>query len=117
MQIILIIPGMTEKIFWRLPLLYGWGSISKEKSCLEGSRAMVHLNDTAIERIAFIRNYLPRQCGLATFTADLCEAIADQFKGTACIALPVNDIEAGYNYPARVRLEYPLLWKRRSYRV
>jgi len=59
---------------------------------------MVHLNDTAIERIAFIRNYLPRQCGLATFTADLCEAIANQLKGTACIALPVNDIEAGYNY-------------------
>ena len=29
-----------------------------------------------INRIAFIGNYLPRQCGIATFTTDLCEAIA-----------------------------------------
>jgi len=56
-------------------------------------------------RIAFIGNYLPRQCGIATFTTDLCEAIAAQYHQTTCIALPVNDIEAGYDYPARVRFE------------
>ncbi len=105
MQIILIIPGMTEKIFWRLPLLVGWHSISKEKGRFEGSKVMNHLNDSIIKRIAFIGNYLPRQCGIATFTTDLCEAIADEYKGTACIALPVNDTEAGYEYPARVRFE------------
>ncbi|MEK6754115.1 MAG: glycosyltransferase family 4 protein [Chloroflexota bacterium] len=58
-----------------------------------------------IKRIAFIGNYLPRQCGIATFTTDLCEAIAEEYKGTACIALPVNDTEAGYEYPSRVRFE------------
>jgi len=58
-----------------------------------------------IKRIAFIGNYLPRQCGIATFTTDLCEAIAEEYKGTACIALPVNDTEAGYDYPSRVRFE------------
>jgi len=58
-----------------------------------------------IKRIAFIGNYLPRQCGIATFTTDLCEALADEYKGTACIALPVNDTEAGYEYPSRVRFE------------
>ncbi len=58
-----------------------------------------------IKRVAFIGNYLPRQCGIATFTTDLCEAIADEYKGTACIALPVNDTEAGYEYPPRVRFE------------
>lgn len=58
-----------------------------------------------IKRVAFIGNYLPRQCGIATFTTDLCEALADEYKGTACIALPVNDIEEGYEYPARVRFE------------
>lgn len=58
-----------------------------------------------IRRIAFIGNYLPRQCGIATFTTDLCESIADEYKGTACIALPVNDTEEGYEYPARVRFE------------
>ncbi|MCL4562096.1 MAG: glycosyltransferase family 4 protein [Chloroflexi bacterium] len=58
-----------------------------------------------INRIAFIGNYLPRQCGIATFTTDLCEAIADEYKNTSCIALPVNDIEEGYDYPPRVRFE------------
>ncbi|HLE39613.1 MAG TPA: glycosyltransferase family 4 protein [Acidimicrobiia bacterium] len=58
-----------------------------------------------INRIAFIGNYSPRQCGIATFTTDLCEAISSQYTGTSCIALPVNDVAAGYAYPARVRFE------------
>ncbi|MBN2163278.1 MAG: glycosyltransferase family 4 protein [Pontiellaceae bacterium] len=58
-----------------------------------------------LRRIAFIGNYSPRQCGIATFTTDLCEAIADQYRQTAFIALPVNDIKAGYDYPSRVRFE------------
>ena len=58
-----------------------------------------------IKRIAFIGNYQPRQCGIATFTTDLCEAIAQEYKDSACIVLPVNDIEAGYDYPSRVRFE------------
>jgi len=58
-----------------------------------------------IKRIAFVGNYLPRQCGIATFTTDLCEAVAGLYKSTSCIALPVNDIEAGYEYPPRVRFE------------
>ncbi len=66
---------------------------------------MDQMPHSIIKRVAFIGNYLPRQCGIATFTTDLCEAIADQYKETACIALPVNDIESGYNYPARVRFE------------
>lgn len=61
--------------------------------------------NSTLKRIAFIGNYLPRQCGIATFTTDLCESIAAQYIGTTCIALPVNDIEAGYAYPARVRFE------------
>jgi glycosyltransferase involved in cell wall biosynthesis len=60
---------------------------------------------STINRIGFIGNYLPRQCGIATFTTDLCEAIATEFGDTTCIALPVNDIEAGYAYPPRVRFE------------
>lgn len=63
------------------------------------------ITHSTISRIAFVGNYLPRQCGIATFTTDLCEAIAKQYKGTTCIALPVNDIESGYVYPARVRFE------------
>ncbi|HSO71400.1 MAG TPA: glycosyltransferase family 4 protein, partial [Thermodesulfobacteriota bacterium] len=60
---------------------------------------------STINRIGFIGNYQPRQCGIATFTTDLCEATAAEYQGTTCIALPVNDLEAGYPYPARVRFE------------
>jgi glycosyltransferase involved in cell wall biosynthesis len=56
-------------------------------------------------KIAFIGNYLPRRCGIATFTTDLCETIASQFEGVQCFAIPVTDIESGYNYPPRVRYE------------
>lgn len=58
-----------------------------------------------INRIAFVGNYSPRQCGIATFTTDLCEAVAAEYGATTCIALPVNDVEAGYEYPPRVRFE------------
>jgi len=63
------------------------------------------LTVSKIDRIAFIGNYLPRQCGIATFTTDLCEAFAAEYPQTTCIALPVNDIEEGYSYPPRVRFE------------
>ena len=66
---------------------------------------MEQATHSIIRRIAFIGNYLPRQCGIATFTTDLCEAIAEKYKGTECIALPVNDTETGYEYPPRVRFE------------
>ena len=61
--------------------------------------------DSIIKRIAFIGNYLPRRCGIATFTTDLCEAVAVETEGTTCIALPVNDTAAGYEYSDRVRFE------------
>jgi len=54
-------------------------------------------------RIAVIGNYLPRQCGIATFTADLCGAISAEYGSARLLALPVNDTESGYDYPARVR--------------
>ncbi len=54
-------------------------------------------------RIAVIGNYLPRQCGIATFTTDLCEAISAEYGTARLLALPVNDTEHGYDYPARVR--------------
>ncbi|MFH2055269.1 MAG: glycosyltransferase family 4 protein [bacterium] len=63
------------------------------------------VTDSIIKRIAFIGNYLPRRCGIATFTTDLCEAIAAENERTKCIAIPVNDTDAGYEYPSRVRFE------------
>jgi glycosyltransferase involved in cell wall biosynthesis len=56
-------------------------------------------------RVAVIGNYLPRQCGIATFTTDLCEALATGDPATTCFAVAVNDTESGYEYPQRVRFE------------
>ncbi len=55
-------------------------------------------------RIAVLGNYLPRQCGIATFTTDLCEAISTEYGSARLFAVPVNDTESGYAYPPRVRL-------------
>ena len=56
-------------------------------------------------RIAFIGNYLPRECGIATFTTDLCSALAAEYGEDRLFAIPVNDPDSNYDYPKRVRLE------------
>ena len=56
-------------------------------------------------RIAFIGNHLPRQCGIATFTTDLCMAVAAEYGDARLFAIPVNDPDCSYDYPERVRLE------------
>lgn len=53
--------------------------------------------------IAFVGNYLPRICGIATFTTDLCESTARILSPKSHIfAIAINDTEKGYNYPERV---------------
>jgi glycosyltransferase involved in cell wall biosynthesis len=56
-------------------------------------------------RVAIIGNYLPRKCGIATFTTDLCDALHAEYDATELLALPVNDTPEGYAYPARIRFE------------
>jgi glycosyltransferase involved in cell wall biosynthesis len=56
-------------------------------------------------RIAFVGNYLPRQCGIATFTTDLCTAIGSEYGPERLFAIPVNDPDSSYDYPEQVRLE------------
>jgi glycosyltransferase involved in cell wall biosynthesis len=58
-------------------------------------------------KVAFLGDYLPRKCGIATFTTDLRCAIAAEFPGVQCLVVPVNDLARGYNYPAEVRFEIP----------
>lgn len=67
------------------------------------ARPRVHAKPSLPSRIAVIGNYLPRQCGIATFTTDLCAAISAEYGTARLLALPVNDTEQGYDYPARVR--------------
>jgi glycosyltransferase involved in cell wall biosynthesis len=64
----------------------------------------MRLNDT-FNKIAFISDYPPRKCGIATFTQDLRNAINSQYPHTDTFILSVNDISEGYNYPPEVRFE------------
>src|SRR5450432_3629785 len=56
-------------------------------------------------QIGMIGNHLPRQCGIATFTTDLCDAIEGEFPSARILAVPVTDAESSYKYPARVQFE------------
>jgi glycosyltransferase involved in cell wall biosynthesis len=58
-----------------------------------------------IHKIAFVGNHLPRKCGIATFTSDLLEAVADAHPITQCFSVSVNDIKGSYEYPEVVRFE------------
>ena len=61
---------------------------------------------TEIRKIAFIGDYLPRKCGIATFTSDLCRAVAGQYPSVDCTVGAVNDVVEGYAYPPEVRFEF-----------
>ena len=58
-----------------------------------------------IRKIAFVGDYLPRKCGIATFTSDTLSAIAGEYPRSQCFAVPVNDIPGGYKYPKEVCFE------------
>jgi glycosyltransferase involved in cell wall biosynthesis len=55
--------------------------------------------------IAFLGNYLPRKCGIATFTSDLLGAVTERHPESRCFAVPVNDVDGRYQYPGVVRFE------------
>ena len=46
-----------------------------------------------IRKVAFLGDYLPRKCGIATFTSDLLTWVAAAHPQSQCFAVPVNDIE------------------------
>ncbi|WP_419656657.1 glycosyl transferase, family I [Desulfosarcina variabilis str. Montpellier] len=58
-----------------------------------------------INSVAVIGNYLPRQCGIATFTTDLVEGLSAEAPDINCWAAVVNDKPEGYPYPDNVRFE------------
>lgn len=56
--------------------------------------------------IAFVSDYLPRRCGIATFTHDLSSAVAQCSKDRHDVfVVAINDVPEGYPYPERVRFE------------
>jgi glycosyltransferase involved in cell wall biosynthesis len=57
-----------------------------------------------LRKIAFVGDYPPRKCGIATFTHDLRSAVA-QYAPSECIVVPVDDIADSYDYPPEVRFQ------------
>jgi len=49
-----------------------------------------------IRKIAFLGDYLPRKCGIATST------MAAEFPEMQCLVVPVNDLEGDPDHPAEV---------------
>ncbi|HEY0788505.1 MAG TPA: hypothetical protein VGE86_07665, partial [Thermoanaerobaculia bacterium] len=56
-----------------------------------------------LRRVALLGNHLPRQCGIATFTTDLSDALAAADPDLDCFVLAMNDGLRKYAYPGRVR--------------
>ncbi len=56
-------------------------------------------------KISLIGNFLPRQCGIATFTTDLFFALEGENPEGECVAVVMNDTPEGYRYPPQVRFE------------
>jgi glycosyltransferase involved in cell wall biosynthesis len=53
-----------------------------------------------------LASYLPRTCGIATFTKDLSDAVSKQTgRHQPVIVTAMNDQEEGYNFPERVKFE------------
>ncbi|MEX2316203.1 MAG: glycosyltransferase family 4 protein [Pirellulales bacterium] len=63
------------------------------------------INDLRLQRALVVGNYLPRRCGIATFTTDLCENVAGVAPLLRCEAVAMNDTTQGYEYPGRVCFE------------
>lgn len=55
-------------------------------------------------KIAFVGDYLPRKCGIATFTNDLRGAVAKTC-GAECIIVTIDDIAGGYAYEDEVQFQ------------
>ena len=62
-------------------------------------------NYKEIGSVAVIGNYLPRLCGIATFTTDLVEALSKEAPDVNLGAVVMNDNLEGYKYPEKVRFE------------
>ena len=53
--------------------------------------------------VAFVGNYLPRICGIATFTTDICGAVSRNLSHSSSVfAIAVNDNNKTYEYPKTV---------------
>jgi glycosyltransferase involved in cell wall biosynthesis len=67
-----------------------------------GNRAKLY----RLNSVMVIGNYLPRKCGIATYTTDICEALTREMDAPGGVqAVAMDDIPEGYAYPDRVKFQ------------
>jgi glycosyltransferase involved in cell wall biosynthesis len=59
----------------------------------------------SIRSIALIGTYVPRRCGIATFTADAAAGLGALPNGPRVVVVALNDRPEGYDYPSEVQFE------------
>lgn len=65
------------------------------------------LRTATIQTCALISSYTPRQCGLATFSKDLRDAIAAEIGEKQAMVLAIDDQPGEYSYPEEVSQQLP----------
>ena len=60
-----------------------------------------------IQTASVIGTYLPRQCGIATFSKDLRDALARELGEREVTAIAMDDSLESYPYPSEVRFQIP----------
>jgi hypothetical protein len=84
--------------------------IATRRTWANSHRSSASLSDAAsqmtrLRRIEVLGNYLLRQCGIATFTTHLCDAVCFELPFINCFVLAMYDSGQRYAYPDRVRFE------------
>jgi len=59
----------------------------------------------AVRHTALVGSYVPRECGIATFTKDLRDAIAGTGADTQTLVVAMDDVPEGYAYPEEVQFQ------------
>jgi glycosyltransferase involved in cell wall biosynthesis len=60
---------------------------------------------SSLRRFAVLGNHLPRQCGIATFTTHVVDALCDALPDADGFVVAMNDAGRHHAYPPRVRFE------------
>src|SRR5438552_13838492 len=65
------------------------------------------LRAASVQTAAVVGSYFPRQCGIATFSKDLRDAVANEIGQRQTSVIAIDDNAAGYDYPDEVRFKIP----------
>jgi glycosyltransferase involved in cell wall biosynthesis len=63
------------------------------------------LSESGLSKIGVVGTYVPRRCGIATFSADLLGSMRAASPATEFWSVAMNDTPEGYDYPPEVHFE------------